>query len=861
MNRIIFMILLFQLIGCRDNESNPDPVTGLGKQQTLKTSNLDTIGLDSGDIIWSDKPSTDWADGYPLGNGRLGAMVLGRIHEERISLNHDLLWRQFWQYQNRNTAEDFEEIRNLGASGEWDKMEEIVERKIASSGQPIYVNPYVPAGDLYINFKHVDQPVTDYKRVLHMNKGVVSINYKVSDVKFKREMFSSWKQGILVTHLTASKAGMLTGEVSLSRILDPECIVSGYALHDRVVLEGQFEEGKRFAIVLKVIQRGGRMTIGRRKLKQDSENLPQKNFGLKYVFSNDEMFGTGDGASTFFDSSDEVTILLAITTDDQLEQSVDLVAKTNDKLDGVSSVYSDLEREHISDFQSIYNRVTLDFGNKKSFATTSSLLKESVEGETASPQILEKMFNMSRYLAIASGRPQAPDKVNKAPINLQGIWNQDRRPAWDSDYHLDLNLQMSYWPLDMLNLGDHVGPLMDWVEKMIPQGRIAAKDLFGCEGIYFPPTCDYNNLGNVDNIGFYWSGGAPWIAQILWQHWEYSNDQSFLKNRLYPFMLELAQFYNDFLIRKENGDLVPSLSTSPEMSIAGRKRTSFASSASTMDLELIRDLFENLIEASKYLGVNQNKILDYELILSHLPNPVIDQDGSLAEWLEIHEPGDPGHRHKSHLVGLCPGDRITVENTPNYADAAYKALQKRHAAKENISISFGYVWDAQILARLYRGNEAFEQIKNMLPIHVLDNLLLTINDWSGKGGNAWFKDIKVFQIESSIALGATIMEMLIQDRQGVIKLLPALPNNLMEGKVTGVRARGGFEIDMEWSNGMMESVRLLSIDGKTCQIKDNEYNNLRIISEGNETSYKKDNTTGTISFNTKKGSYYQLTFY
>ncbi|HUH45863.1 MAG TPA: hypothetical protein VLZ54_01815, partial [Arenibacter sp.] len=505
-------------------------------------------------------------------------------------------------------------------------------------------------------------------------------------------------------------------------------------------------------------------------------------------------------------------------------------------------------------------RLSLELGTNKSFAPTSSLLKESVKDKTISSQLLEKMFNMSRYLAIASGRPQAMDKVNKAPINLQGIWNQDRRPAWDSDYHLDLNLQMSYWPLDMLNLGDHMIPLMDWVEKMIPQGRIAAKDLFGCGGIYFPPTCDYNNLGNVDNLGFYWSGGATWISQILWQHWEYSNDSVFLKDRLYPFMKELGHFYSDFLIHNEKGELVPSLSTSPEMSIAGRKRTSFASSTSTMDLELIRDLFEHLIEASKYLGVDQNKIQDYEVILSHLPSPVMDQDGSLAEWLDVHEPGDVGHRHKSHLVGLCPGDRISVENTPNYADAAYKALKKRHSAEENISISFGYVWDAQILARLYKGNEAFEQIENMLPIHVLDNLLLTINDWNGKGGNAWFKDIKVFQIESSIALGATIIEMLFQDRQGVIKLLPALPDNLMDGKVSGVRARGGFEFDLVWKNGMIESANFLSIEGKDCHVKDNEYSNLKIISEGNEIAFKRDKATGNISFNTKKGTYYQLSF-
>ncbi|HUH47327.1 MAG TPA: glycoside hydrolase family 95 protein, partial [Arenibacter sp.] len=332
MYRIILLVLLFQFLSCKDVEKNPTAVLGLDNPEILRTSNLDTTGLDSGNIIWSNRPSPEWVEGYPIGNGRLGAMVLGRIHEERISLNHDLLWRQFWKYQNRNTAEDFDEIRRLSASGEWDKMEDIVQKKIATSGQPIYVNPYVPAGDLYINFLHQDKPITDYKRVLNLDQGIVSVNYNMGDVQFTREMFSSWNHGVLVTHLAASKAGMLTGEVSLSRIMDPECLVSGYALQDRVVLEGQFEEGKRFVIVLKVIQRGGRMTVGRKRLDQSKETLPQKNFGLKYVFSDEEMFGKGGGASTFFDSSDEVMILLAITTDDEIEPNADLVATTNDKL-------------------------------------------------------------------------------------------------------------------------------------------------------------------------------------------------------------------------------------------------------------------------------------------------------------------------------------------------------------------------------------------------------------------------------------------------------------------------------------------------------------------------------------------------
>ena len=287
-----------------------------------------------------------------------------------------------------------------------------------------------------------------------MDRGIAEVQYRVDNVQFRREIFSSWKHGVMVTHLTTDRAGMLTGEVSLSRLLDPECEVTGYATQDKVVLKGKFEEGREFAIAVKVIQRGGRLTIGRKELVQNKSEMPKKDFGLKYVFSTNEMFGKDDGASTFFDTSDEVLILLAITVDDEYEKGADLVKKTIEKLDSVTESYETLKEEHIQDFQKIYNRVSLSLGSEKPFITTDSLLKQSVDSNTASPALLEKMFNMSRYLAISSGRPQPEGQPAKAPINLQGIWNQDRRPAWDCDYHIDLNVEMCYWPLDMLNLGD-----------------------------------------------------------------------------------------------------------------------------------------------------------------------------------------------------------------------------------------------------------------------------------------------------------------------------------------------------------------------------------------------------------------------
>ena len=865
MRTVVVIISLFILSGCSqlaDKSHVSAKSENLDSSMTGITKNFDPPELNSGNVVWSEKPSSEWSEGYPVGNGRLGGMVLGKIEHERISVNHDLLWRKFWSYQDHKTASDIKKIRELTLNGEWDKAEELLEQKIPFTGNAIYLNPYVPAGDLYINILHGNSPVTDYKRELYMDRGIVEVKYRVDNVLFKREIFSSWNQGIMAIHLTADKAGMLTGEVSLSRLLDPECLVTGYTTMDKVILKGKFEEGREFAIAVKVIQRGGRLTLGRKELIQNMAEMSKKDFGLKYVFSTNEMFGKDDGASTFFDTSDEVLLLLTITIDDEYEKGADLVKKAIEKLDGVVANIETLKEEHIKDFQKIYNRVSLSLGTDKPFISTDSLLKKSIDANTASPALLEKMFNMSRYLAISSGRPQPAGKPAKTPINLQGIWNQDRRPAWDSDYHIDLNVEMCYWPLDMLNLGDLMVPLMDWTESLTEQGHKVAKDLYGAEGIAFGGVADNKNIGNIDNVCFPWTGGAAWLAQILWQHWEYSNDRTFLKDHLFPFMVEIGKFYEDFLVEDRNGLLVPALSASPEMYIAGRKRMSFLSSASSMDLELIHDTFKHLIEAGNLLKTDPLIIKKWQTISDRVPLPRINEDGSLSEWFEEHTMGDPAHRHRSLLVGLCPGDRISVEETREYADAAYKAILKRHEAGRKMTQSMTFAWDAQLLERLYKGEEAYSELVRIFPVHVLDNLLITCNDWSGeRGGLAWFKGIKLIQVEASLAMGSAIIEMIFQDRQGLLRFLPALPANISQGKVKGLRARGGFEIAMEWKEGKIVSANIISFVGKTCQFKDNGFDKIKITSEGKDVKYACNKDKGIISFETVKGQEYQLTFY
>ncbi|HTN08228.1 glycosyl hydrolase family 95 catalytic domain-containing protein [Agriterribacter sp.] len=828
----------------------------------IAKANADTLQLldvHNGNVIWSSSPAKEWSEGYPVGNGRLGGMVLGSPQNERIALNHDLLWRQFWTYQPRNTAEDIKQIRAYNLSGQWDKGDELALRKIPFTGNAIYINPYVPAGDLYINMKPNASSYENYSRVLDMERGIVEINYQTNNISYKRETYASWKYGVLVTHLTTDRAGTLSGAVSLSRLLDPECTVTGYATPEWVVMKGAFEEGRAFAVVAKIVQRGGRLTTGKKELRHAPEDMPKKDYGLRYVFSANEMFGKGDGASACFDSSDEVMILLAIAIDDEGQKGEDLIGKCMERIAKAEKNGKTIKADHVDDFKKIYNRVSLQLSENNNTLPTDLLVRKSASENKLPAQLLEQMFNMSRYLAISSGRPQPQGQLAKAPINLQGIWNQDRRPAWDCDYHLDLNLEMSYWPLSMLNLGDLMVPLMDWAERLKAGGRVVARDMYGSNGIAFGVVADYKNIGNVDNFAFFWTGGAAWIAQVLWQHWKYTNDETFLKNRLYPFLVEIGAFYEDFLVKDHHGQLVPALSASPEMAIAGRERMSFSSSASTMDLELIIDIFNNLIEAGTILKENPAKIKGWRNILTKVPLPRINADGSLSEWLEEHPMLDSGHRHRSPLIGLVPGERISYEHTRAYADAAYKTLLQRNEHGRKSTQSFTFVWDAQMLARLNKGQEAYDELKRMIPVHVLENLLITCNDWSGaRGGLAWFKDVKLFQIEANIAAGAAIIEMFFQDRQGVLKFIPALPAELPDGKVAGLRARGGFEVGLEWKEGKMMSATIESRDGKECRFRDDGFEKLKILNNNMEVMFQREN--GVIVFKTGKGKKYALNF-
>lgn len=781
-------------------------------------------------VIWSREQASVWQEGYPIGNGRLAGMVLGNVRYERVGLNHDRLWRRFWKCPTHNIAEDMPEYKQLCLKKKWDQAFDLMQRKIPAQGKAIYTNPFVPLGDLGIYPHHFGrEDVSEYRRELDMDKAIVAVSYNIGDLRLQREYFASMPAGVIVIYMTANRAGRTSGEISLCRMPDRECEVEGKASLGEIVMEGRFEEGVRFASVVRVIQQGGRLTSGISDyLPPESENLELNR--PDYIqathdqphwfrFRGPSRQTEPRGVSTCFDSSNEVLILVSMATDH--EDAKDPVGYCKRRLDSVPIDYHKLREEHIRDHHGFYRRTSISLsGEVNQGKATDELVQQACDNGKGSNLLYEQMFNMGRYLAISSGRPAEQGQPYKAPINLQGIWNQDFRPAWDCDYHIDLNVQMCYWPLPMVNLVELSQPFVDWTTALLPSAFEVAKDVYGVEGAFFAGI-DPENMGNSCDLAMLATGCSAWISQILWQVWEYSFDIEQLRNKIYPIIKSIGQFYEEFLIEDDSGRLIPVPSGSPEICPVGRKWDSMLSVPSTFDLELIRQVFTNLVEASEVLDIDADKHIDWTNILKKLPMPTLDSDGRLLEWLdEDYEVTDPSHRHRAHFVGFCPGDRITEEDTPAYNEGIRKALAKRYMYGFKTSCSLDKAWDSQILARLYESGRAMERLNAAVTSNVMGNLLMCICDWrEGEDSLRWFGDQRVFQIESSFGMLGAITEMLFQDRQSLLRFLPALPIEWKDGHIKGLLSRGGFEVDVIWKNSQLVEAKIKSMKGRLCRAK------------------------------------------
>ncbi len=810
--RIVFLILLFGSAALPQNSGSVH--NGRGNEPDPST------------YVWFSGPATKWDEALPVGNGRLGAMVFGGVQEERLQLNEDTYWTGGpYSTVVKGGYKFLPEIQRLVFAEKYLDAHNLFGRHLM--GYPVEQQKYQSLANLHLFFDQ-GKEISGYRRLLDLRDGVVTTIFSLKGVQFKREVFASAPDQVIVVRLTADKPAQITFTANLRGVRNQAHSNYGtdYFQMDPVGSDGLVVTGKsadylgisgklRYEARVKAVAEGGEVST--------------------------------NGVDLNVKNANSVTLYFAAATNfvNYRDVSGDQHAKVESYLRNVKGKsYDAVKAAALSDYMGLYDRASLSMpATENSYLPTNE--RKEKNQTSPDPSLAALAYNFGRYLLISSSRP------GTQPANLQGIWNDDQNPAWDSKYTTNINAEMNYWAVDSANLSELGTPFYKMISELTDQGSQVAREHYGARGWVVHQNTDIWRVAapmDGPSWGTFTVGGA-WLCTHLWEHYEYSQDKAFLADN-YPVIEGSVQFFIDFLVKHPNGKwLVTNPSTSPENFPDGggnkpyfdevtgsRLPGTTICAGSSIDMQILYDLFGYYLKASEILGKNSQLIERVRSAREQLVPPQIGSDGSLQEWADDWRSLEKNHRHFSHLYGLYPGRVLWDKRTPKFVEAYKKVLNERGDGGKGFSMA----WKMALWARLGDGDRANKIFKGYLNEQSCSQLFALCG--------------KSLQVDGSLGMTAAITEMLMQSQDAAINLLPALPEEWPSGEFRGVRTRGGFELDFQWEDRRITWLKVTSKAGSTFRMRSDSEMNLTVNGTGRPLIPK----DGIVEFPTAKGVEYLL---